>query len=665
MRRLLVLSVLLTGCSPAFNFNFDIDGTAQIDGHAAAEGDVYVSVSPIPSSVPSPQPSPLVKPIVSVAYTAGPQWNDYVKTADTATACAGTETGYRDCFHSGVVRKAQTEELSCSGLTLVDTLNVFTWTCSVENSKAVFYSSLKSKKGLSHLINAGTWRTNSVTLNRGSEMISSDSATWWTNSITALPSNSSTSSVVVSLTSAGTIYYTDSAILSSGYNIGADKVSIVTLGSGSITYNGRSGTNTGIDGMPTWDYRTVLAAGSRKFIWVEGTYALDGTSGGFLTILISGSKFAMLNNVTSIKGDATIYLYQTDASTLQSVTATQAGGSSIMLDSSDNNLVNDTFSYNNTAHYAIQLGGAGGNDIYNTRVYNNFGAVRVSGSPTENHVVGLVSANTTAGVYFVTNSNIPVLLSQATFSNVSSTVLNINASNRGTVHNVVVTNGATATALTNALDYTFSQTSLTHSNTGITSSTATGLKLTGNMLIGNNTTNCQVQAGSTGYTNSCALAGSSDALIGTANLTNSFVGKITTFTDAWFETLGLNGSAFANSDHRGICTTSCQAWDWSLTSTDTALLNRSGNGSTANASCAAVISDNLTGSLGNSYLKNAVELLESTGNRNGLCESGDTCLYTPNFGAYQGHGELTSCTFTAGSGNITGVTVKSYLQNGR
>jgi hypothetical protein len=64
------------------------------------------------------------------------------------------------------------------------------------------------------------------------------------------------------------------------------------------------------------------------------------------------------------------------------------------------------------------------------------------------------------------------------------------------------------------------------------------------------------------------------------------------------------------------------------------------------------------------YLKNAVELLlDTVGDDDGLCESGEGCLYTPNFGAYQGHGALGTCTFT--NGTITGMTMYGYSSNGR
>lgn len=94
------------------------------------------------------------------------------------------------------------------------------------------------------------------------------------------------------------------------------------------------------------------------------------------------------------------------------------------------------------------------------------------------------------------------------------------------------------------------------------------------------------------------------------------------------------------------------------------------------------------------YLKNAIELIgaidrdpsSSTfgqwdGDGDGLCEAGESCLYAPNFGAYQGHsdgasayslvgtregagnGSLASCTFEA-DGGIPNVTMYFYPNNG-
>jgi hypothetical protein len=52
------------------------------------------------------------------------------------------------------------------------------------------------------------------------------------------------------------------------------------------------------------------------------------------------------------------------------------------------------------------------------------------------------------------------------------------------------------------------------------------------------------------------------------------------------------------------------------------------------------------------------------GNDNGLCESGETCLFLPNIGTYQGHGDLESVGNLVG-GALTGITLLRYSTNGR
>jgi hypothetical protein len=81
---------------------------------------------------------------------------------------------------------------------------------------------------------------------------------------------------------------------------------------------------------------------------------------------------------------------------------------------------------------------------------------------------------------------------------------------------------------------------------------------------------------------------------------------------------------------------------------------------------ANVVTDNA----GRSYLKSAIEILDPwfnpSGNYNGLCESGEGCLYTPNLGAYQGNGDFSAntCTGFVGGNGVTGVTLYAYPVNG-
>ncbi len=75
------------------------------------------------------------------------------------------------------------------------------------------------------------------------------------------------------------------------------------------------------------------------------------------------------------------------------------------------------------------------------------------------------------------------------------------------------------------------------------------------------------------------------------------------------------------------------------------------------------------------YLENTIEVLnDSVGNDNGLCESGETCIFNPNRGAYPGHGNLVSastavtntpsCSNIGTGGTIENVTLLKYDTNG-
>ena len=65
------------------------------------------------------------------------------------------------------------------------------------------------------------------------------------------------------------------------------------------------------------------------------------------------------------------------------------------------------------------------------------------------------------------------------------------------------------------------------------------------------------------------------------------------------------------------------------------------------------------------YLQDAVEVMfDGIGDDDTLCESNETCIYSPNAGFYQGHGPLISAGAFS-DGVITGVTLLKYTNNGR
>ncbi len=205
------------------------------------------------------------------------------------------------------------------------------------------------------------------------------------------------------------------------------------------------------------------------------------------------------------------------------------------------------------------------------------------------------------------------------------------------------------------------------------------------------------------------------------NLTNSFVGKLTTNEPVnqsdtngarsyaniidWlgfanrFRAWGGDGLAFPDASNRTPCLSgeTCRVWDWRVRASDTALRNVNGP-FVDGASCPAAV-DGTTGVLEdqvqvpwraelnavenvgnggdedgvceagetchNRFLVAAVEVLEDArGDDDGLCESGEACIYSPNVGAYQGEGDFTTRTCTFAPGTITGVTMYAYPVNG-
>lgn len=126
----------------------------------------------------------------------------------------------------------------------------------------------------------------------------------------------------------------------------------------------------------------------------------------------------------------------------------------------------------------------------------------------------------------------------------------------------------------------------------------------------------------------------------------------------------------------GVCESgNCRIFDWRIKNTDTAIYNRSDDGVNANgaftsgATCPAAvhgneaISDQQT--TVNTFLLNAREVFaDAIGDNDGLCESNEACIYSPNIGVYQGEGDYTvqSCIFQ--NGTVSGVTMFAYPQFG-
>lgn len=123
------------------------------------------------------------------------------------------------------------------------------------------------------------------------------------------------------------------------------------------------------------------------------------------------------------------------------------------------------------------------------------------------------------------------------------------------------------------------------------------------------------------------------------------------------------------SGNRAFCDgAACVIWDVSLAVSDQVLRARNGAFSSDSPCSDAVDGQTtITDQLGKTFLVNAIELMaDGLGDDDGLCESDEACTFSPNFGAYQGHGDpLDRGTCTFEDGTVTGVHVYAYPRNGR
>jgi hypothetical protein len=265
---------------------------------------------------------------------------------------------------------------------------------------------------------------------------------------------------------------------------------------------------------------------------------------------------------------------------------------------------------------------------------------------------------------------------------------------------------------------------------GIGSYYSTDVILSGQLIFnGNGSNNCGNFAGGSGVSGNCTQTGADNSntypagahtavyrknrdvklsfvgVVGTDNV-NSTAGVVSnsrvassTITD-WtnfenlFRAFSLMGatSDFLTSDERGFCdplaAVNCDVQDTSLlnasNTTNAVLLNQSGNFSTSDNqlngdfvtddTCPTAIhgdqtlSDDFTST--QYFLAQAIEILDDGfGDDNGLCNSNERCIYAPNIGRYQGHGNyLTTgtCNFVDGvtTKGVSGVQVYAYPING-
>jgi len=661
-------------------------------------------------------------PIVEAKYPSfGYNWNDYIYN-NSDSSCS---TGSSSCLHAGEIRKVVLSvEPSCTGLAITDDLGAFDWTCNDSTSYAIFYSlGLKPGKKLANLLSGSSFTPNRVTITGGATTYYSDLEIWWSNPVSLIGSNASSQT----LGAVGAIYTYTSDIYVGGFNITADKISVVGQNNSWMHNdpgfsNNCSSANAGLSGA---DRNCLIAASAFNFLWIEGNF--EGGNLSSHAIFTYNTKFSRFVDLQlSHFSDRNLYALGTEKSIFRNILtsyATGIGGYGLYLSTAQNNVIDSIFA-NTNAVAGVQLDNSSyNNKLQNIRVNDNGDGLTINNGSTYNKIKGIYAFNNRYyGLDILGGSNnnivVDVAVSGGTYGGIYLEGSNGLRISNVTVANSVPTNsgGIRVRAMDNlilhnvlsmnndwGLEFGF--------NTGpVNTSTVTNLAVGGpttyNVTLNSSSIDfvgvnkmsatCFNNA-STGMTSACAP--NVGTLVSASIGAGTLVGKVTT-DDAvntvdssgtatyssimgydWFNFLkplrgwGLDGGTFPVLSNRGYCNAgTCRIWDLSLLSTDTTLRNITGNGTAANGvftngtTCPGVVSgsDVVThGYTGEQFVRNATEIMfDGAGDDDGMCENGEACIYNPNFGVYQGSGNPMTQSCNFTNATVSGVTMHAYPVNG-
>ncbi len=583
----------------------------------------------------------------------GANWNDYVLNdgADryhaTDTACDPTAAlGYDACIHGGERKKVVvTQLLTCASSTATDDLDAFAWICDDASAPVTFYSAgLKRGRNLADLVDETIWKLNRVLVDTPAGVRASDPGLWWSNVVSPLP-DSSTNPLV--LAAEGRVYTLAANQSSEGYMIIADQISVAMLGTSRLTKTG-SAYSCATNGEPGAAIEAMLCAGGRSFLWIEGDYVAPSSQEG---LYFDGVRVSVLRNLqVRSAGTRNLYLRNSQSNLLFDVDTSNC-------DSTCHGLVLDASTYNAIRHLISD-----GNDDRNVQLLNG----------SNNNVLVDVAANGSASDWgiLVSESHDNTLTKVAVSSN-DETNLRITGSLRNTFSHVTANNCQSSC-------YGVQTTSASHLNTYAQIVSArnddTGFRISGSDTI----LVAQLASGAQRDEYGIWLSSSSDNRF-TANLLlgNNMDGDCQV---SFGVNPGLDSFCVTNDANvvQGLNLGSSFLTGWLvLRVTDTELRDRSGDGQNPNTPafvdgmpCPAAVDGNVAltdqQTMPNTFLLNAVESLDDwVGDEDGLCESNEACIYSPNFGSYQGEGDpyTQECLFQ--DGIVTGVTMYGYPVNGQ
>tara|TARA_B110001454_G_C12723212_1_gene435862 strand:+ start:4027 stop:6228 length:2202 start_codon:yes stop_codon:yes gene_type:complete len=635
-------------------------------------------------------------------------------------ACDGTEVAAIDsCIHGGDKLKVSLPTInSCDNLTLSDSLGAFSWFCKnnlAPNSGVTFYSvGFQENKGLADIIDFTglDWKVNSVELKQSGVSIGTSTAEkWWSiqagrNPIVTLPDSSMSTLTLTSTTAPGTILVVPTNLDTVGVNIDTDQIAIVVKNEATLSF---TGTVNNCDGssaeMAGANYKCLIASGNQKYVWLEGSFSDKSTGNPFgdMIIFLHTAKNFVLNRI-QIRKTGTYEAIYTELSQnllLANIKIQQAWGAY------------NIFSINNTRYSRFKNirvsnnteGGGSywnlmaltGNSNGNILSHLNLGltasghALAVEGS--ENIISDILISNARTNLYLLGDRNTVHQLTTITANTTDLATLG----NSNLLNQILSIEGYTILDVGGDGNILSQMGFLTGEPwTGAINVDASNVKFTNNIIIHDNANagRCSANAAKTNpgtVTSICGNTGLSDAnwvYFASSYLVDFLVGEVPDGVNQTSPSVGavpfasitdwLNFENFfriwvpQTPGDTHCLTGNCFINDYRFNSISNPFLNVSNDGSTANsvfvsnATCPAAVHGNKTITSTHTspvvFLVNALEILDDgVGNDNGLCETGDRCIYSPNIGVYQGQGDYLSngtCLFQ--NGTVQNVKMYAY-----
>jgi hypothetical protein len=628
------------------------------------------------------------------AANAATDWNTYIHP--DGTPCAGSETPWSACSHLGEIRVVTLDGVTgCAGLSIHDALGAFDWLCEKQNGAVFATSKLDDAYGLRDLVTASGWIPNSVIV-EGAASGQSATALWWTNPVVEVPDNPA---AIVALDQPSTIYVSSVDRMTAGYALTARASALVTLPGTTLTWAG------GPSGTP-------VVQSNADFEWIEAN--IDATASGYYGVELAGGHFDEVYHSAVANGGngASSLLVESTSSRVTGFVSVNSAGGGVLVGGAIRALYNylEDVEISSPAGIGVQFDSGQFNLVDGVIVANggsdgiDFGSYCDGNFATDNSVSGAqVFGCVQEGVYINSNNN---YLSDSVVvgnsmngvhmtnncgnspgSTVTRTVFAFNGASGVNVidHTVtfvdVVAVGNAMYGLDNASMDTFVNFVATDNALADIHETAAAT-FEGSLLV-TGAGSCSALAGGGVVDGTCDPSAASTAQrFYEGSVLGDFVGPVASATAPapstaldWIDlpnayaTWGQWGTAGRWTTGAGM------QLDFRLAKSSKKLLGNTAF--VADKACPPQLSGDTVAQNDWSHLSlppqtfliGAGEITSPahggyapSGNHDGLCESGEACIYTPNFGAYQGGGGLHECHFAGGA--VTGATLWGHAANG-